>query len=184
VALAATTTHHHKHHVKPAKPKVEFVKCSWSVSTVPPSGQASVDQPPTSGDQYGPAACPALGNGMVWASFVVQDSGDTTGTYTQYFGAGTVSGSFVMSPNESPPISSTGFYSETWTGTAGLAKATGVYTGDKSKPGTGSINCSTADSGVHMTCVTRMRVVVPPPPATTTTTTGTTGPSGPSGATK
>jgi hypothetical protein len=176
VALAATTTPKHKHHQPVAKPKVVFLKCNWSLSTVPPQGQASVDQPPTQGDTYGSAGCPALGSGVVHTSFTVPDDGDTVGTFTQYLGNGTLSGAFDITPNDSPPISATGFYTQTWTGKMTLARTTGMYAGDTGKKGTGVLNCATADSGVHMTCTGTIKVVVPPP-ATTTSGTGTTAPS-------
>jgi hypothetical protein len=164
VALAAT-----HHHPKPAKPTEAMLRCSMSLATVPPAGQANVDQPPTAGDTYGPASCPnraAFGGGMAHTSFTVPDSGDTVGTYQEYFRTGTVAGSFDITPNESPPISSTGFYSQTWTGTITLDKATGTFAGIKGKTGTGVLNCSTQDSGVHMTCSERIKILIPPPPLT------------------
>ena len=168
VALAADKSHANK-----PKVKVERVTCTMSLATTPPGGQAYVDQPPTQGDTYGPVHCPLLGSGDMHTAFNVPDSGDTVGTYVQYFQGGEVSGKFDMTPNESPPISPTGFYSQTWTGTITLDHGTGLYKGYQSKHGTGVINCSTADSGVHMSCTTRMRVKIPPP-----TSSGTAGPSG------
>ncbi len=168
VAMAATTSHHHKRHVPPPKPKLVGVKCTWALSTVPPAGQANVDQPPSDGDTYGTSDCGTSGSGVVHTSFTVPDSGDTVGTYTAYYGAGTVSGSFDMSPNESPPISDTGFYSQTWTGTLKLTTTTGSYLGVKEKKD-GVLNCSTADSGVHMTCVARIGLLIPPAPTATGT---------------
>jgi hypothetical protein len=169
VALAAKQ----HHHPKVAKPKVMLLRCNMQLSTTPPTGQANVDQPPTEGDTYGPVNCPNLasfGSGVAHTSFTVPDSGDTVGKYEQYFHAGMVGGSFDITPNESPPISSTGFFSQTWTGTITLDKATGVYAGIKGKKGTGVLNCSTDDSGVHMTCNERIKIVVPPPAATPGTT--------------
>jgi hypothetical protein len=195
VAFAATASHHHKHHPKvaPPKPKVVFLKCAWSESTVPPQGQANVDQPPDNGDTYGPADCGGWGAGTVHTVFNVPDNGDTVGTYTMYLSEGTMSGSFDVSPNEAPPLSDTGFYSQTFTGTVKLARGTGLYQGVKGQK-VGVMNCSTADSDVHMTCVARLKAVVPPGTDVSTgagggtgtgtgTGTGPTGPSGPTGPT-
>src|SRR5262245_46689291 len=77
-----------------AKPVV--VKCHISLGTIPPPGSPSVDQPPVSGSQYGSIHCSGagLGFGIEKATFKVLDSGDTVGSYVQYFSGGSLRGKF------------------------------------------------------------------------------------------
>jgi hypothetical protein len=172
-AAFAVKNHKHPHPAPLRKPKIVLLSCVMNLSTVPPEGQANVDQPPSDGDTYGANSCPGnsmFGSGMAHTAFTVPDSGDTVGTYQEYFKTGMVSGSFDITPNESPPINQTGFYSQTWTGTIGLEHATGSYTGITAVKNTGVLNCSTEDSGVHMTCTERIKISIPPPVSATGTT--------------
>jgi hypothetical protein len=148
---------------KPVKPTV--LRCSMSMSTQPPAGSNSVDQPASQGVQYGPSHCPkkGFGPGIIADSFTVPDSGDTVGTYVQYFHAGTIAGKFDLTPNEGAPVSDTTFQSQSWTGTIKVTGGTGVYTGIKSvkgKKGVGVLNCTSPDS-VHLTCTEKAKVTLP-----------------------
>lgn len=154
MALAASTK-------KPAVKPITL-KCSISMTTEPPSGSASVDQPPAQGSQYGPLHCPtkSFGPGIISDSFTVPDSGDTVGTYVQYFNAGSIKGAFDLTPDEGAPISDTNFSSQTWTGTVTVTGGTGIYKGIKGKKGTGTMSCSSPDS-VHVTCTEHVKVTMP-----------------------
>lgn len=147
--------------------KPTVLKCKISLTTTPPSGSNTVSQPSSQGSQYGPVHCPkaGFGGGIEKDSFTVPDSGDTVGTYTQYFHAGTVSGSFDLTPTEGPPISSSNFDAQSWTGTLTVTGGTGVYNGIKGKKGSGVFNCTSPDS-VHLTCTEKVKVKMP---AATTT---------------
>jgi hypothetical protein len=96
-------------------------------------------------------------------SFTVPESGDTVGTYYQYFRAGTVYGEFDLTPLPGTGISGTSFQSQSWTGTVTVTGGTGIYNGItrvKGKQGVGTMNCTSPDS-VHVTCTERIKVVLP-----------------------
>ena len=143
--------------------KPTTLNCSVSLTTEPPAGSNTVDQPASQGSMYGPIHCPktGFGGGVEGVSFTVPDSGDTVGTYTQYFNAGTIKGAFDWTPTESPPISGTTFSSQAWTGTVTVTGGTGVYKGIKGTKTAGVMNCSSDDS-VHVTCTEKVKVKLPP----------------------
>jgi hypothetical protein len=121
-----------------------------------PEGTNVVDQPPSQGSQYGPVSCHGpmpFGNGTVATKFNVPDSGDTVGKYTQYFSAGTVKGTFDLTPTESN-FSATSFTAQNWQGTIKVLSGTGVYKGIKGKK-VGTIACTSTDS-VHLHCVEKV----------------------------
>ena len=147
-----------------ASPKKAAIKpitlhCGISLGTTPPAGSATVDQPPAQGNQYGPVHCPTkgFGGGMIGDSFTVPDSGDTVGTYTQFFHAGTITGSFDLTPQESSEPSSTTFTSQSWTGTITVKSGTGLFKGIVGKRNSGTMNC-TSDDSVHLTCTEKIKV--------------------------
>ncbi len=142
--------------------KPTLLKCTMSMTTQPPAGSNSVDQPPTQGVQYGPSHCPRLGfgPGIVADSFTVPDSGDNVGTFVQYLRAGTIRGRFDLSPLPSTGTSDTGFESQSWDGTLSILGGTGVYTGIQSKKGAGKFKCTSPDS-VHLTCTEKVKVELP-----------------------
>jgi hypothetical protein len=143
-------------------PRPTLLKCSITLSTVPPGGQAIVDQPPTQGDQYGPSHCKGkgLGWGVEATKFTVPDSGDTVGSYVQYLHGGTITGAFDLTPDEAQPIDSTNFLSNSWTGTVTVTGGTGIYKGIKAKRGSGVLTCVTTDS-VHLTCKEKIKAFLP-----------------------
>jgi hypothetical protein len=162
IATAASST-------KTVKVKPIVLKCNISMATEAAAGSSSVDPTATQGNQYGPTHCPTkgFGAGMIADSFTVPDSGDTVGTYVEYFKAGSVTGAFDLTPNESPPLTDTTFSSQSWTGTITVMDGTGVYKGIKTykakhKPATpGVLNCTSPDS-VHLTCTEKIKVTMPP----------------------
>jgi hypothetical protein len=145
--------------------KPTALNCKISMSTQPPAGSNAVDQPASQGVQYGPTHCArkGFGHGVIADSFTVPDSGDTVGTYVQYFQAGSIVGKFDLTPNEGAPVSDATFQSQTWTGTVTVTGGTGVYKGIKSKKGKkgmGVLKCTSVDS-VHLSCSEKVKVVLP-----------------------
>ena len=155
-ALAAKTTGKHST-VKPV-----VVRCNLTLSTTPPAGSASVDQPPSQGSQYGNVSCPAkaFGGGVESDAFTVPDSGDTVGSYVDYFHAGSIHGEFDLTPIETTFDPSVNFLSESWQGTWTVTGGTGVYKGITEKRGTGAISCTSPDT-VHLTCSEKIEVNMP-----------------------
>jgi len=153
---------------KPKKPKPSLLRCHISMSTTPPEGSNTVDQPPADGKQYGPASCPtkSFGSGVESDTFIVPDSGDTVGKYVQYFHDGSVTGTFDLTPNNDTGVSDQTFTSESWTGTLTVTGGTGTFKGIKFKKGTGVMNCTSTDS-VHLTCTEKVKVLVPLPKTAT-----------------
>jgi hypothetical protein len=140
-----------------AAPKPVTLKCHVALATVPPAGSASVDQPPASGAQYGVVHCPSIGGGIEADTFTVPDSGNTVGSYSQYFGAGSIQGKFVLIPSEgSGDLSATSFESESWVGTVTITGGTGVYAHASGKKGV--LKCTSGDS-VHLTCTEKLAKV-------------------------
>jgi len=132
------------------------LKCHISMSTVPPPGSSTVDQPPAQGSLYGPVHCGSTGAGLEGASFKVPDSGDTVGKYTQYFGTGSLRGKFDISPTEgNGSLSPTSFESETWVGTVTITGGTGSYSKAAGKKGT--LKC-TSDDTVHLSCTEKLKL--------------------------
>jgi hypothetical protein len=143
-------------------PKPTLIRCALSLTTIPPSGQASVDQPATQGKQYGPAHChqKGFGWGVDATTFTVPDSGDTVGTYVQYMQAGTITGSFDLTPDESQPLDPGNFLAQSWTGTVTITSGTGIYKGIKAQKKTGVLTCTTTDS-VHLSCKQKIKAFLP-----------------------
>lgn len=139
-------------------PAATKLTCHLSLTTVPPYGFSTVAQPTPRGLQYGSVHCgrAAIGGGVVADSFVVPDSGNTVGKFTQYFSTGTVRGSFNLAPLEGGPISVSSFESQNWLGTFKITGGTGIYSGIKSMKG-GVLACSSPDS-VHLACTEKVRL--------------------------
>jgi hypothetical protein len=147
----------------PPKPKATHLNCHMQLTTTPPAGSSTVNQPTSQGSQYGPVHCPraGFGGGVMSDSFTVPDNGNTMGTYTQYFNAGSIRGVFVLQPQESGPISVGSFESQSWMGTVTITGGTGIYHGIKSIKTPGVMTCTSPDS-VHLTCTEKIRAFVPP----------------------
>jgi hypothetical protein len=144
--------------------KPTTLNCSVSMTTEPPSGSNTVDQPASQGSQYGPIHCgtAGFGGGIISDSFTVPDSGDNVGTYTAYYSAGSIKGAFDLTPQEQPsPFESGSFQSQTYQGTVTVTGGTGVYkgiTGVKTEMGT--MNCTSPDT-IHLTCTEKVKVKLP-----------------------
>lgn len=152
VAAAAGKSTTQKPTVKPV-----VLKCHISLSTVPQPGSAAVDQPPSQGAQYGTIHCggASFGFGVEKNTFKVPDSGDTVGSYVQYFGAGSVRGKFDLTPDQNGDVSSTDFTSESWTGTVTVTKGSGTLSNASGKKGV--LKCTSGDS-VHLTCTEKLKL--------------------------
>jgi len=144
-----------------AKPKAKPVKvtCKASVGTMPAAGEDSVLPPVQQGSQYGAVHCAKLlGSGVQADSFTLLDTGDLQGKYAQYFGVGTIHGTFALTADDtSPPSSTTTFASVSYTGTIKVTGGTGAF---KKATGQGTLKCASVD-GVHFTCNETVRVTVP-----------------------
>jgi hypothetical protein len=145
-----------------AAPNATKLSCKMSLTTLPPAGSNAVSQPALQGSQYGPVHCPraGFGGGVMSDSFTVPDNGNTVGTYTQYFSAGSIKGSFVLQPQEGSPISVGSFESQSWAGTVKITSGTGIYKGIKSVKAPGMMICSSPDS-VHLTCTVKIKAILP-----------------------
>ena len=138
------------------KSTANVLKCHISLGTVPPAGSPTVDQPPTQGSQYGTVTCAgaSFGFGVERDTFKVPDTGDTVGSYAQYFGSGSIRGKFDLSPAEgSGNLSSTSFTSEAWVGTVTVTGGTGSLAKAAGKKGV--LKCKSGDS-VHLTCTEKI----------------------------
>jgi hypothetical protein len=135
------------------------LKCKNSLTTELLADSNTVNQPASQGNQYGPVHCPTkgFGGGIIGDSFTVPDSGDTVGTYTQYFSAGSIHGKFDLSPEEAGPISNANFESQSWSGTITIAGGTGIYNGITAKKGSGTMTCTSPDS-VHLSCTEKIKL--------------------------
>jgi hypothetical protein len=142
------------------------VTCSLSLSDQVPSGSVTVTQGAVQGSQYGKANCgTALGSGLQVDSFASDSGGTVSGTYQQYFKAGTVYGAYTLATNDTGPPTTTSFTSASFTGTITIKNGTGI---DKKAVGTGTLTCLTTDS-IHYACTEKLKLTLPAPVTTTTT---------------
>jgi hypothetical protein len=142
----------------PKKPAANgtAVKCHISLGTVPPAGSPTVEQPPAKGTAYGSVRCNHLGSGIEQANFRVPDSGDTVGKYWQYFGNGSIHGTFDLTPTEANgALSSSSFSNETWEGKVTVTGGTGAFANAAGKKGT--MKCTSGDT-VHLTCTEKIKL--------------------------
>ncbi len=142
--------------------KATKLTCKLSLATMPPPGSNTVNQPAPQGFQYGPVHCPrtGFGGGIAGDSFKVPDSGDTVGTYTEYFKTGSITGSFDLTPQEAGSPSLTNFASATWLGTIKITGGTGAFNGIKGvkgKKGLGIMKCTSPDT-VHFSCTEKIKL--------------------------
>jgi hypothetical protein len=157
-ALAATP-HASKAAGGKSKSSGTKVSCSSKISLQVPSGETDVTAGATQGTQYGTVKCGSmLGSGVQSDSFTTDDAGDLSGKFQQYFNAGSVFGTYVLSANDqSGPPTIQSFSSASYTGTVTIKNGTGV---DKGASGKGTLNCSTADA-VHFTCTEKVKISLP-----------------------
>ena len=132
------------------------LRCTVKLTVAPPAGSGAVTQPPIGGWQSGPVHCgtKGFGGGVEGSSFTVPDSGDTVGSYTQYFSDGTIRGKFDLVP----ALTSFGanFTLQQWVGKFTVTGGTGAFKAMHSV-GKGVIKCSSPDT-VHTRCTERVRL--------------------------
>lgn len=127
------------------------ITCSTKTSISVANGQDNVLPPVSQGQEYGSAHCGGgLGGGVETDSFKVPLSGDTVAKYTIYLNAGTVHGSYDLTPESG----SLNFLATTWTGTLKVLGGTGAY---KGAAGTGTLACQSLD-GIHTTCTDKLKL--------------------------
>ena len=146
---------------KAPKAATRTVSCKISIGTMSAPGETAVVLPAAQGSQYGPVRCGGgIGSGIQSDTFKLMDSGDVTGKFAQYFGTGTVHGSFSMTPDDtSAPSSTTTFANVSYTGTMNVAGGTGAY---KKVTAKGTLKCLSND-GVHFSCSSKFKLVQPAP---------------------
>jgi hypothetical protein len=144
---------------KPKKVKPTKVMCKLTVSVSVPSGDTQLALPASDGSMYGSASCPKeFGGGIAAYGFTLQDDGDLTGAFRQYYLNGTVHGTYDLSPADSSPSSPSTFLSQSYTGTGTVEGGSGAF---KGATGTSTMTCTTPDS-VHMSCTERLKLTLPP----------------------
>jgi hypothetical protein len=150
---------------KSTKPTTTTTKltCSLNLAMQVPGGSVTVTQGSVDGNQFGRANCGSpLGTGVEGDSFTSDSGGTLSGSYQQYFNAGTVYGDYTLTPNDTGPPTTTSFASASYTGTLTIKDGKGL---DKHAVGTGTLTCTTADS-VHYTCTEKLKLTLPVPTTT------------------
>ena len=79
-------------------------------------------------------------------SFTTDDAGDLSGKWQQYYSAGTLYGTYTLTPSASQPPSTTSFSSQSYTGTVIVKNGSGVnakVTGKGTVPARPPTACTT-----------------------------------------
>lgn len=144
---------------KSQTPVVVTVTCSTAVTTEIPAGETQFTPPATQGTDYGTVKCGGrrFPQGVQSDTWTVPDSGDTVGSYRQYFNQGTIHGGFDLTPTESQTPTQDNIAATDYTGTVTVTGGTGVYTGVK---GTGTSTCSSPDD-IHLRCLVKLKLKLP-----------------------
>jgi hypothetical protein len=138
--------------------------CSIKLATQIPSNDVTVTQGAASGTQSGSAGCAKpLFSGVQRDSFVQDDTGDLSGNYQQWFNAGSIYGTYALTPGDTGPPTTTSFTAASYTGTITVTDGTGLF---KKATGTGTLACATTDSA-HYTCTEKLKLVQTVPVAVT-----------------
>ncbi len=138
--------------------KGKKVSCKLSLSVQVPAGNVDVTQGSTDGTEFGSAGCGRpLGTGVESASFTTDAGGDLIGKWQQYFKAGTVYGTYDLTPVSTGPTTPGTFTAASYTGTVTVKAGTGTDLGDT---GTGTLTCTTLDV-IHYSCTEGLRLVLP-----------------------
>ena len=147
VATAPAATKH-------ASKKSTKLTCTLKLVNQIPSDDVSVTQGAGSGTQFGTAACgKPLRRGVEQDSFTLDDAGDLTGPYQQWFNTGSVKGKYVLTPTDNQSPSAT-FSQASYSGTIQVTGGTGAF---NKASGTGTLTCATQDSA-HYTCTEKLKL--------------------------
>jgi hypothetical protein len=158
-ALAASS-HASKGSKKTKTPSVTTTKvsCASSLSIQVPAGASDVTPDSPDGSEMGTAVCAPIGRGAEVETFTTQDSGDVTGKWQQWFNSGTLFGTFILTPDDNaPPTTTSSFSQASYTGTFIIKNGTGAYA---KVTGTGTLKCSTLDA-VHFSCKQTGKMILP-----------------------
>ncbi|HEY2320180.1 MAG TPA: hypothetical protein VGH67_17870 [Solirubrobacteraceae bacterium] len=160
----AASSHASNGGTKSKTPSTVTTKVSCAASLILQVAPGATDVTPAAqdGTQMGPVAC-NTGKGVEWESFSTEDSGDITGKWQAWFNAGSVYGTFTLTPDDtSPPTTTTSFSQASYTGTFAVKNGTGAYA---KATATGTLKCSTKDA-VHFSCKQAGKVTLPAPATT------------------
>jgi hypothetical protein len=140
--------------------KLEPVKttltCTLKLVTQIPSNDVTVTQGAESGTQYGRAGCAKpLFSGVEQSSFLQDESGDLSGKYQQWFNAGSLYGTYMLTAEDTGPPTTTSFTNASYTGTVTVTNGTGFF---KKAAGTGTLACVTTDLA-HYTCTEKLQLI-------------------------
>jgi len=140
--------------------KLEPVKttltCTLKLVTQIPSNDVTVTQGAESGTQYGRAGCAKpLFSGVEQSSFLQDESGDLSGKYQQWFNAGSLYGTYMLTAEDTGPPTTTSFTNASYTGTVTVTNGTGFF---KKAAGTGTLACVTTDLA-HDTCTEKLQLI-------------------------
>ena len=143
---------------KSTKSTAAKLTCASVLTLQVPAGDTDVTADELTGTEGGAAACKPLGSGAEFESYTTDDSGDVTGKWQQWFNAGSMYGTFTLTPSDNnQPPSTTTFSQASYTGTFITKSGTGAYA---KATGTGTLTCATNDS-VHFACKSVGKVTVP-----------------------
>jgi hypothetical protein len=127
------------------------VHCATNTSIAVANGVTDVEPPVAQGSEYGTASCnKGLGAGVQKDTFNVPASGDTIAKYTLYFKAGSIHGTYDLTPQSSE----LNFLATSWMGTLKVLGGTGAL---KGVTGTGTMMCNSAD-GIHTSCTDKLKL--------------------------
>jgi hypothetical protein len=139
-----------------AKSNTTTVKCKYKVTTAAPSGSPDLLPGAANGEQWGSIHCSSpVGGGVRKDDFKTNlFSGNVKGKFTEYFSKGTISGKFLLIPQEG---SLGNLYSPTFGASAflGKVKITGGTGAFAAASGKGTSMCASND-GVHFKCVDKL----------------------------
>jgi len=111
-----------------------------------PSGATDVTADEQSGAEAGAVSSKPFGKGFAFVSYTTALSGNLTGKWQQWFKTGTLYGTYVLTPSDNtPPTTSTSFAAASYTGTFVIKGGSGAYA---KATGKGTLKASTSDS-VH-----------------------------------
>jgi hypothetical protein len=158
---AASAAKPKTHKTPVPKPVPVSVTCKINVTAVAPAGQPTFIPASETGDEFGTSSCPgAEGKGAAHMTFSLQDDGDLTGSFWEWFGTGSVHGTYVLTPSQPATLNPNNFASSDFAGTLQVTGGTGAF---KPAVGKGTLTCTSPDS-VHFSCSAPIKFseLVPP----------------------
>jgi hypothetical protein len=111
--------------------------------------------PGASGEDFGTVDCGhVFGKGvqhdpLVTVTPASATTGTATGSFKEFFDAGTIHGTFNLTYTVTPPTA------VAYSGTAKISGGTGAY---KHVKGSAKVVCSSSDAGTHTTCTDKVRL--------------------------